>query len=81
VPRGLVRRRYRLARLAAVLEVAFVVLGWGAAQHPHLVVDDVTLAGASAPANVQTAIFVALCIGLPPLGAALYYLLRVFEAR
>lgn len=74
-------RRFRWARLAAAAEVAFVVLGWGAAQHPYLLADEVTLSAASAPSNVQLAIFVALCVGGIPLAIALRYLFRVFKAR
>ena len=75
------KRRYRLARLAAAGQVAFVVLGWGAAQHPYLLADAVTLAEASAPSNVQLAIFVVLCVGGIPLGLALRLLFRIFKQR
>lgn len=74
-------RRYRLARLAAAGQVGFVILGWGAAQHPYLLADAVTLAEASAPSHVQLALFVILCVGGLPLGLALRYLFRVFKQR
>ncbi len=43
----LVARRFSAARLTAVLAVASVVFGWGAAQYPWLIVDQVTIADAA----------------------------------
>lgn len=44
---ALVRRRYALARVAAGAAVASVVVGWGVAQYPWMLVDRLTLAGAA----------------------------------
>ena len=47
------RRRFAAARWAAVAAVAAVVLGWGVAQWPALLVDEVTIeAAAGAPATL-----------------------------
>lgn len=47
------RRRYAVARLSAVVAVASVVLGWGVAQYPWLLVDEVSIkAGAGASATL-----------------------------
>ena len=55
----LVRRRYRWARVAAVVAVGSVVLGWGVGSYPWLLVDHVTIAdGAGHPATM-TALLVA----------------------
>lgn len=78
---GLLRRRYALARALAAAQVGLIVLGWGAAQAPYLVVAGVTIEQASAPENVQTAMLVALGVGVPPLFGCLYWLLRVFKGR
>lgn len=78
---ALLRGRFALARVAAAVEVTLVVLGFCAGQYPYLVADDVTLASASAPANVQLAIFVVLTAGTLPLLLALRYLFRVFKSR
>lgn len=39
----LARRRWNLARVAAVLAVAAIVVGWGVGQYPYLLVDEVTI--------------------------------------
>jgi cytochrome d ubiquinol oxidase subunit II len=72
-------RRYRPARILAGLSVAGVIAGWGLAQAPYLVVDDLTLAGSAAPPNVVRSLLIALTVGLPPLAGCLYYLFRVFK--
>ena len=41
------RRRYRLARVTAVLAVATVISGWGVGQYPWLLVDEVTISDAA----------------------------------
>jgi cytochrome d ubiquinol oxidase subunit II len=75
------RRRYRLARLAAAAQVALVVLGWGASQHPYLVVPDLTLQGASAPPATQVPLLWALGAGAVTLFPSLWLLFRVFKGR
>jgi cytochrome d ubiquinol oxidase subunit II len=76
---ALVGRRFRLARAAAAAQVALIVAGWGASQYPHLVVPDVTIAGASAPRSVQIALLAALAVGALVLFPSLYLLFRVFK--
>ncbi len=71
--------RVRLARAAAALQSALIVAGWGAAQHPYLLVPDLTLASASAPRSVQVALLWALGAGAVFLFPALYLLFRVFK--
>jgi cytochrome d ubiquinol oxidase subunit II len=75
------RRRYRLARLAAAAQVALVVLGWGAAQYPFVVVPDLTLAAASAPRATQTLLLATLGAGALVLFPSLRLLFRVFKSR
>jgi cytochrome d ubiquinol oxidase subunit II len=77
----LIRRSYRFARMAAAAHVALVVGGWGAAQHPYLVIDDVSIERAAAPDNVLWAIVIALGLGIGPLAALLYWLFRVFKGQ
>lgn len=78
---GLARGRLRFARAAAVLQVALIVVGWGAAQYPYLVVPDLTLAGASGPRVTQVALLWALAAGALVLFPALYLLFRVFKGE
>jgi cytochrome d ubiquinol oxidase subunit II len=73
--------RVRLARAAAALQVALIVAGWGAAQHPFLVVPGLTLDAASAPRVVQVALLWALAAGGVLLFPALYLLLRIFKGE
>jgi len=78
---ALLRRRVRLARAAAAAQAALIVLGWGASQHPYLVVPDVTLASAAAPRATLVPVLWALAAGAVLLFPALYLLFRVFKGE
>jgi cytochrome bd ubiquinol oxidase subunit II len=75
------RRRYSFARWPAVVAVVSVVSGWGVAQYPWLLVDEVTIAAAAgAPATLQgllVAVGLAVVLVLPPL----IYLLRLTQSE
>ncbi len=73
--------RFRIARPAAALQVALIVLGWGASQYPYLVVPGVTLASASAPRATQVAVLGALAVGALTLVPSLWLLFRVFKGE
>ena len=75
------RRRYRLARVAAASQTVLILLGWGLAQFPFIVVPDLTLAAASASARAQELLLIALLGGLPVLVPSLWALFRVFKAN
>lgn len=75
------RGRVRAARGAAVVQVALILIGWGASQYPYLVVPDVTLASASAPRVTQVALLWALAGGGVLLFPALFVLFRVFKGE
>ncbi|WP_322936992.1 cytochrome d ubiquinol oxidase subunit II [Nocardioides bizhenqiangii] len=74
-------RRYSLARWPAVVAVASVVSGWGVAQYPWLLVDEVRIvdaAGASATLQaLLVAVGLAVVVVLPPLA----YLLRLTQSE
>jgi cytochrome bd ubiquinol oxidase subunit II len=78
---ALVRGRVRLARAAAAVQVALIVVGWGASQYPYLVTPDLTLAAAAAPRATQVALLWALGAGALLLFPALYLLFRVFKGE
>jgi cytochrome d ubiquinol oxidase subunit II len=78
---ALLARRFRMARLAAVLQVTLIVAGWAASQYPYLVVPDVTLDSASAPRQVQLALLAALAAGAVTLFPSLWLLFRVFKGE
>ncbi len=75
------RRRYGPARLTAVTAVASVVSGWGVAQYPWLLVDEVRIVDAAgATATLQgllVAVGLAVVVVLPPLA----YLLRLTQSE
>ncbi|HEU4382809.1 MAG TPA: cytochrome d ubiquinol oxidase subunit II [Anaeromyxobacteraceae bacterium] len=78
---ALFRRRFRLARLAAAVQVALIVVGWGASQYPWLVVPDLTFESASAPRRTQVLLAWALGVGALVLFPCLYLLFRVFKGE
>jgi cytochrome bd ubiquinol oxidase subunit II len=71
------RRRYAVARLAAVAAVASVVLGWGVGQYPWLLVDEVRIEDAAGAPATLTGLLIAVGLAgvlvLPALGY-LYWL-------
>jgi cytochrome d ubiquinol oxidase subunit II len=73
------RRRYRLARFAAAVAVASVVTGWGVAQWPYLIVPDMTVADAAAPATALRPIAFGFAIGIALVAPSLFLLFRVFK--
>jgi cytochrome d ubiquinol oxidase subunit II len=73
---GLWARRFRWARLAAVGQVVCILLGWGFAKFPYLVVPDVTLANSAAEQATLSALVWALLAGaviLFPVVRLLFY--------
>jgi len=75
------RGRVRLARAAAAVQVALIVLGWGVSQYPYLLAPGLTLAEAAAPRATLTAVLWALAAGAVLLFPALYLLFRVFKGE
>jgi cytochrome d ubiquinol oxidase subunit II len=77
----LFRRRPALARVSALVAVAAVVLGWGVAQYPWLLVDEVTIADAAgAPATLR-ALLVAVVLAGIIVVPALTYLFRLTQSE
>ena len=77
----LLRRLYDVARFTASAAVAAVVLGWGIAQYPWMLVDEVTIAeAAGAPATLQ-ALLVAVALAGVIVLPALLYLLRLTQSE
>jgi cytochrome d ubiquinol oxidase subunit II len=74
-------RRYRLARLASILQVACLVAGWGLAQYPYLIYPDLTLHDAAAPEPMLRFVLFTLPLGLALLLPSLWLLFRVFKGR
>ena len=75
------RRVFRLARIAAVGQVATILLGWCLAQYPNLIYPDLTIRNASAPESTLRLLVIALGLGVAVLLPSLYYLFHIFKGR
>ena len=73
-------RRFRIARSAAAAQVALILIGWGLAQYPHIVVPDITLHNAATEPQVLRLIAFALVAGTIVLVPSFIYLFRVFKS-
>jgi cytochrome d ubiquinol oxidase subunit II len=78
---GLYRRRYALARAAAIAQVTAILLGWAFAQFPYLIPASLTYRQAAGPRPVLTALVWALAAGSAILLPSLWYLFRTFKSR
>ena len=74
-------RRFYVARIAAVAQVTFILVGWGLAQFPHLVTPDLTLQNAAAPESTLRLLLMALGAGAVVLLPSLLYLFRIFKLQ
>ncbi|MBC8096174.1 MAG: cytochrome d ubiquinol oxidase subunit II [Akkermansiaceae bacterium] len=74
-------RRFRGARILAILQVTLVIWGWGLAQFPYLVEPNLTFTNSAAPDNVLSLLLIALAAGALLLFPSLWYLFRVFKSR
>lgn len=72
-------RRWRLARVAAALQVSLILWGWALSQQPYILPPDLTIAGAAAPPATLRLALAALALGAAVLFPSLYYLFRVFK--
>jgi len=75
------RRRYRVAQVAAVLEVSGIVWGWAYAQYPALVPGVHTIQSAAAPTVTLRLVAIGVVGGLCLLLPSLWYLFRLFKAE
>ena len=73
------RRRFQLARFCAAAQATLILWGWGVAQYPYLVIPDLTIHNAAAPAITLRLVWWALIAGAVLLFPSFYYLFRVFK--
>ncbi|MCB9690965.1 MAG: cytochrome d ubiquinol oxidase subunit II [Alphaproteobacteria bacterium] len=78
---AIARRRYRIARGLAVVQVVALLAGWGANQWPWLVVGTLTVEQAAAPEGVLWGTLAVLGTGAPALIAAYVWMIRVFRRQ
>lgn len=77
----LLRRRYGLARLTAVLAVSSVVSGWGLGQYPWVLADHMTIDEAAGARATLQGLLVAVGIAAVVVGPALLYLFRLTQSK
>jgi cytochrome bd ubiquinol oxidase subunit II len=73
-------RRYKLARLGAVLQVSLIFWGWALAQYPFLLPPQFTISGTAAAAATLRLTLIALLIGGVILLPSLWYLFQIFKS-
>lgn len=71
--------RYRAARVPALVAVVAIVGGWGVAQYPWLLVDELRIADAAAPRATLVALLVAFLAAGVLVVPALVWLLRLTD--
>ena len=74
-------RRFQIARLAAIGQTTLVLLGWSLAQYPYLIVPDVTIGNAAAPAVTLRLLMIALVLGTILLLPSLFFLFYIFKGN
>jgi cytochrome d ubiquinol oxidase subunit II len=72
-------RRFRLARVAAAVQVSLILWGWALAQYPYLIPPDLTIRAAAAPRITLVLTLWTLGLGALVLFPSLVYLFRVFK--
>lgn len=72
------RRHYRIARTAAAVQTALIVVGWAMAQWPYILPPTMTVYDAAAPTATLTLLVGALAAGAVILLPALAYLFAIF---
>lgn len=75
------RSRPRLARIAVVAQIVFVLWAWALGQWPNLVPPSTTIAGAAAPQATQVGWLVVVGLGSIVLIPSLVVLFALFKAR
>lgn len=77
----LLRRRYLLARLFAVLTTGALIGTWGLAQLPYIVPPGLTVQAAASPPLTLLELFVCALVGMSMLIPALWFLFHVFKGE
>ena len=74
-------RRFRAARALAIVQVTLIIVGWGVAQYPYLVIPDLTLDNAKTVRGTLVMLTWALGAGAVLLFPSFGYLYWVFKRR
>ena len=74
-------RRFRIARVAAALQVSCILWGWAFAQFPYVIPTSLTIRDAAAPRTTLDLLLLGLIVGSVVLIPSLVYLYRTFTSR
>lgn len=74
-------RWYVGARILVMGQVSLMILGWGMAQFPFVVVPDLVLDQAAAPDSVLRPVLITLCVGMVFLIPSFWYLYAIFKGQ
>jgi cytochrome d ubiquinol oxidase subunit II len=74
-------RRFALARVAAIAEVTLILVGWGLAQYPKIIIPDVGIFNSSAPAVTLRLLIMVLVVGAVILFPSLVFLYSLFNGK
>jgi cytochrome d ubiquinol oxidase subunit II len=76
---ALLTRKYKVARIATILQVGLILWGWGLSQSPFLLQGEMTVSAAAPP--VLWALIAASAAGLLVLFPSIWYLMQLFKAN
>jgi len=74
-------RRFEAARIAAIGQVALILVGWSLAQYPHLITPDVTIDNTHAPEITLRLVVLAMGVGAFVLLPSLAFLFHLFKGK
>ena len=77
----LLRGYYRAARVLVAAETACILVAWGVAQYPYLIIPDVTVESAASPAATLSALLIFAVLGMAILLPSLWFLFHIFKSR
>ena len=78
---ALIKRSYRVARIAAVVQVSLILWGWAVGQFPYVVPPTLTLEGTAAAPITLRLTLIAVAVGVLVVIPSLVYLFRIFKGQ
>jgi cytochrome d ubiquinol oxidase subunit II len=76
---ALLKRKYKAARIAAMLQISLILWGWALSQSPFLLQGEMTISEAAAAPPVLWALIGATVAGLLVLFPSIWYLMQIFK--
>ena len=78
---ALLKRKYKVARIAAMVQVGLILWGWGLSQFPFFLQGKLTVSEAAAAPPVLRALIGATTAGLLLLFPSIWYLMQIFKGN